>query len=339
MTLKVAAVGAGYFAQYHYDAWRRIDNVDLVGICDQDIARANSTAEHFSIPLVFDEFEMMLRETKPDVVDIITPPTSHEELVDLAITSGAAIICQKPLAATLADAYRMVAAADAHNVFFAVHENFRFQPWYLEIKKLLDQQVLGNIFGVSFRMRPGDGQGSDAYLNRQPYFQKMERFLIHETGIHFIDTYRYLFGEVRRVYAELRQLNPAIAGEDAGTILFEFDNQMRGLLDANRLVDHVAQDTRLTMGEMLVEGSIGVLRLDGAGRLFVRHQGSVESEHCYSWNNTGFAGDSVFACQSHLIDCLREKKPTPISGQHYLRNLEIEEAIYESSRTGVQIEI
>ena len=52
-------------------------------------------------------------------------------------------------------------------------------------------------------MRPGDGQGKDAYFNRQPYFQKMERFLIHETAIHLIDVYRYLFGDIKSVFASL----------------------------------------------------------------------------------------------------------------------------------------
>ena len=71
---------------------------------------------------------------------------------------------------------------------------------------------------LTFRSRPGDGWAADAYLARQPYFREMPRFLIHETGIHFIDTFRYLAGEVTRVYCRLRKLNPAIAGEDCGLL-------------------------------------------------------------------------------------------------------------------------
>jgi predicted dehydrogenase len=50
----------------------------------------------------------------------------------------------------------------------------------------------------------------------------MKRFLIHETGIHLIDVFRFLLGEVRSVYADLTKLNPVIAGEDSGTVLFNF---------------------------------------------------------------------------------------------------------------------
>jgi predicted dehydrogenase len=91
------------------------------------------------------------------------------------------------------------------------------------------------------------------------------------------------------------------------------------------------------MGEMLIEGSESVLRLDGAGRLFVRPHGDSEQEHTYHWDNRGFAGDSVFACQSHLVQCFLNNLPTPISGREYLRNLQIEDAIYESDRTGTLI--
>nr|MCS5535521.1 Gfo/Idh/MocA family oxidoreductase [Candidatus Poseidoniales archaeon] len=203
MSLKVAGVGAGYFSHYHYDAWQRIGCVDVVAICDRDLMRAHSTAKRHGIPLVFNQFSTMLNETGPDIIDIITPPESHEELLGIALAANAAIICQKPLAPTLADARRMVAMAEAKDRRFFVHENFRFQPWYVEIKALLDRHAIGTPYSVSFRLRPGDGQGPNAYLSRQPYFQRMERFLVHETGVHFIDTYRYLFGEVKRVYADL----------------------------------------------------------------------------------------------------------------------------------------
>ena len=337
MALKVAGIGAGYFAQYHYDAWQRIGEIRLEAVCDLDASRAQSTAERHGIPAVFTDVEAMIREIQPDILDIITPPDSHEALVHAAINSGSAIICQKPLAPDTPTAHRMVESAEANQSFFAVHENFRFEPWYREIRNLLDSERLGELYAASFRLRPGDGQGSEAYLNRQPYFQQMKRFLVHETGIHFIDTYRYLFGSIKKVYANLRRLNPTIAGEDTGIVLFEFGNGIRCIWDANRLVDHDSPDTRLTMGEMLIEGSEAVLRLDGTGHLFIRSHGNSEQEHSYHWDNRGFAGDSVFACQAHLVQCLLNDLPTPISGREYLQNLYIEDAIYESDRTGTLI--
>jgi predicted dehydrogenase len=252
--------------------------------------------------------------------------------VTAAAKLGLPVICQKPLAPTLAEAEAVVAAAERAGTLLVVHENFRFQPWYREMRRLLAAGSLGNLHCVSFRLRPGDGQGAMAYLARQPYFQRMERFLVHETAIHFIDTFRFLLGEVSGVTARLRRMNPHIVGEDAGIIMFEFAAGQTGLFDGNRLNEHVAENTRLTMGEMWLEASAGVLRLDGGGGLWWKPHGGAEAAHDYGWSDIGFGGDSVFALQAHVLSHLRDGTRLENSGRDYLRNLEIEEAVYRSAK-------
>tara|TARA_Y100001968_G_C19226080_1_gene652128 strand:+ start:92 stop:763 length:672 start_codon:yes stop_codon:yes gene_type:complete len=221
-----------------------------------------------------------------------------------------------------------------------VHENFRFQPWHKQIKKMLDKKMLGEPYQITVRMRPGDGQGENAYINRQPYFQKMKRFLIHETAIHFIDLFRYFFGDIDSVTADLVKLNPKLAGEDSGIVIFKFKNNVRGLFDGNRLSDHIAEDRRRTIGELILEGSEGSIRLNGDGEIFFRTFGSnLEKKVEYSWRNIGFAGDSVYFCQKHIIESIISKNDTANSGKNYLENLRIEESIYDSSKSGKKIEI
>jgi D-apiose dehydrogenase len=228
----------------------------------------------------------------------------------------------------------MVRIAEDAGITFIAHENFRFQPWYREARRLIDQAALGEVHNIGFRLRPGDGQGPRAYFERQPYFQQMPRFLIHETAIHMIDTFRFLLGEMGGVFARLRRLNRHIKGEDAGLVLFEFASGAAGVFDGNRLVDFVADDPRLTMGEMLLEGAAGTLRLDGFGRLWLKPQRGSEREHAYEWQNQGYGGDSVRALQRHVVAHLRSGAPLENAGAAYLRNLEIEEAIYRSAASG-----
>src|SRR5690242_11562067 len=95
--LRVATAGAGYFSQFHHDGWKRIPAVDLVAVADQRAPAAQSTAERFDVPLWFSNVEAMLDSTKPDVLDIITPPATHADLVSLAAERGIDVICQKPL--------------------------------------------------------------------------------------------------------------------------------------------------------------------------------------------------------------------------------------------------
>jgi predicted dehydrogenase len=162
----------------------------------------------------------------------------------------------------------------------------------------------------------------------------MPRFLIHETAIHWVDTYRFLFGEISGVFARLRRLNPVISGEDAGYVIFDFTGGASGLFDGNRLNDHVSDNTRRTMGEMWLEGEGGVLRLDGHGRLWFKAHGQMEAEHHYDWQDRGFAGDCVYHTQAHLLAHFKDKQPLQNSARDYLRNIEIEEAIYRSAAGG-----
>ena len=331
MPVRVAVVGAGYFAQFHQEAWARLPGTKLVGIADLDGEKAANAAAKYGVP-VFSDHEELFDVTKPDLVDIATPPASHLELVNAVAVRGLPAICQKPLAPTLEVAQEVVATAENAGTLLVAHENFRFQPWYREMRCLIRNGRLGNLHGVSFRLRPGDGQGPMAYLSRQPYFQHMSRFLVHETAIHFIDTFRFLLGEVSGVTARLRRINSHIVGEDAGIIVFDFASGQTGLFDGNRLNEHVAENTRLTMGEMWLEGSAGVLRLDGSARLWWKPQGGKEALHPYSWPDTGFAGDSVHALQAHVISHLRDGTCLENSAREYLRNIEIEEAVYRSAK-------
>ena len=337
--LTVAIIGAGYFAQFHQDAWARMPGVSVIAICDHDIEKAQTAVERFAGAQSFTDAKTMLNTVTPDLMDIVVPPDQHSEMIHLAAQRGIDAICQKPFCGSLKSAEEAVRTASESEIMLAVHENFRFQPWYREIRRLLDDGAVGTPYQVTFRLRPGDGQGPDAYLNRQPYFQKMPRFLIHETGIHFIDTFRYLLGEVQSVYADLRRLNPAIAGEDAGIVSFRFSSGASGLFDGNRLADHAAGNRRKTMGELWLDGSDGTLRLDGDGQLFLRKHGSnMEKNISCDPPETGFGGDCVLAFQQHVVNHLQYGTPLETAANDYLINQRIEEAIYRSAETGRRIE-
>jgi predicted dehydrogenase len=330
--LRVATIGAGYFAQFHHDAWARMDDVELVAICDRDEAKAKAASAAAGAPPVYTDARAMLDTVDVDLLDIATPPDTHLALIELAAARKLPAICQKAFCRSLDEARRATSIAEAAGTLLVVHENFRFQPWHRKIKAMIDEGDLGEIMQASFRLRPGDGRGPEAYLDRQPYFQTMERFLIHETGIHFIDTFRYLFGEVSAVSARLARLNPVIRGEDAGIVLFDFAGGARAIFDGNRLLDHAADNRRLTMGEMLVEGAKASLRLDGWGRLFLRpFADRDEREIAHAWNVHGFAGDSVIHLQQHVVDHVLHGAPLMNCARDYLVNLAIEDAIYRSS--------
>ena len=336
--IRVAGVGAGYFSRFQYRAWSRIPEVALVGICNRTLGPAQAFAAEFAIPAAFDELPRMLDETAPELLDIITPPETHLAAIDAAAARGIDVVCQKPFCRTLAEARQAVALAGAAGISVTIHENFRFQPWHRQIRRCLDEGLLGQVYQATFRLRPGDGRGARAYLDRQPYFQIMPRLLVHETAIHLIDTFRYLFGEASSVFAALRKLNPVIAGEDSGLIVLDMASGVRCLFDGNRLSDHKANNRRLTMGEMLIEGENGVLTLDGDGGLAFRpHGDNVARRIDYDWADTDFGGDCVYRLQRHVIDNRLGRGAMENAAGAYLVNIAIEEAVYVSDAEGRRI--
>ncbi len=322
--MKIALIGAGYFGQFHIDAWQRMEGAELVALVDPDPSKAVEGVPHFT------DAVQMADDVQPDIIDIASPPTTHLALITALAPLCRNLICQKPFCGTLAEAEQALAAVGDTRVI--IHENIRNQPWYAESVKLVKDGAVGAPYQVSFRMRPGDGQGPDAYLARQPYFQQMPKFLVHETAIHWIDLFRAMFGEPDGVYADLRRLNPAIAGEDAGVILLDYADGRRAVYDGNRLADHIAEDRRRSMGDLLVEGEAGVLRVDGEGRIWLRAFGSNdEREHAFEWEARNFGGDCVYLSCAQYLDAFRSETPHPTEAQAYLRNIRIENAAYESA--------
>lgn len=333
--LQVGLVGGGFFSRFHIDAWQRLGEVKLVSIADSDPEKRQTLARDFPDIHVCDDIDTLLSTHKIDILDIATPPTTHASLLKQVMGTVPMMICQKPFCRSLEEAQEMAELAERRGARLAVHENFRFQPWYRQIKTVLDSGALGDLQQADFRFRPGDGAGADAYLARQPYFRDMERFLIHETGIHWIDVFQFLFGMPNEIYADLRRANPHIAGEDAGYFLFGYDTGLRILFDGNRLVDHPAENHRLTMGEFLIEGSEAVLALDGLGQLSLRRKGELESENIpYEFEPLGFGGDCVYHYQKHVVDYCLDRGPLENSVGDYLKNLVLEELVYQSSESG-----
>lgn len=331
--LRGVVAGTGYFSQFHYDAWQRIESVELTAACSHDPATLADIAGRFAIARQYRDVEQMLDRERPDFIDIVTPPDSHARIVAMAAERGIAVLCQKALAPSFAEARSIVETAERANIRLMVHDNFRFQPWHREIRRLIEAGAIGTLQGISCRTRLGDGWGDDAYQARQPYFRTMPQFLIFETGVHFLDVFRFLGGEISAVFAHLRQLNPVIQGEDRAMLLCEFASGATALWDADRYHASLSEDPRYTFGEFLVEGTAGALRLEESGRILVHPLGKSATEHDYRPSRRGFAGDCVHATIAHFVDRLRDGAPFELEGRDYLLTLAAQEAAYRSFRS------
>src|SRR5688572_23600515 len=119
--LRGVIVGAGYFSQFHFDAWGRIADAELTAVCDVDEERARAASKAYGVARVFRDAEAMFDAERPDFVDIITGPVSHLEICRLAADRGIHVMCQKPLAPTYAEATALVGTARRAGIRLMAH--------------------------------------------------------------------------------------------------------------------------------------------------------------------------------------------------------------------------
>ncbi len=329
--LRGAMIGAGYFSAFQAEAWSRIPGVKILAVADSVPGKAPEFAMRWSLPGAYTSAEEMVQNEKPDFVDIVTRPESHRELAEMAARQGVHVICQKPMASTWEECLAMTDACKKANVRLIVHENWRWQPWYREVKHVMDSGSLGTPYHMTFRMRTGDGLGAEPY-KLQPYFREMQNLLIFETAVHHLDTSRFLAGEISRIYCQTRRINPVIRGEDLAEIHLSFVNGMQGLIDANNISGKVP--SKAAMGSFRVEGDRGMIRLTSSGRLFLTEHGKEESPYPSPATERGYRGDSVRAAQEHYLICLKTGLRCESEGEEYLNTVAAVEACYRSAETG-----
>src|SRR5215468_8945294 len=120
--MRGAIIGCGYFGSIHLEAWGRMPGVEIVAACDPAPGRAEKFA-----PRAYRIAQEMIKQERPDFVDIATRPSEHLSLVSLAAGHRIPAICQKPMAPSWEEAVAMVEAAEAADSRLMIHENWHWQ--------------------------------------------------------------------------------------------------------------------------------------------------------------------------------------------------------------------
>ena len=328
---KGVMIGAGYFAQFQAEAWRRLRGVRITAVADTSPGKAAEFSARWGFPKSYLSAEEMLEKETPDFVDIVTRAETHLDIVQMVAKRKIQVICQKPMAPSLSECREMVKICKESGVRLLIHENWRWQPWYRETKQVVDSGVLGVPYHLAFRHRAGDGVGAYPY-SLQTYFRGMSRLLIYETLVHHLDTARYLAGEIARIFCQTQRVNPAIKGEDSVLIQLSFINGMLGIIDANRI--NGRNPARMAMGSCRVEGDRGLVRITSSGRMFLSEHGKEETPLPFHPPEEGYRGDSIRSAQEHYLSCLRSGERCESEGEDYLESVAAVEACYRSASTG-----
>jgi len=329
--LRAALIGCGHISARHGPAWRATPDAELVAICDLDRARAEERARQFGVERVYDNVEAMLDAENLDCVDIATHDITHTGLVTLAAGRGINVLCQKPLAPTLAEAREMVELTRAAGVRFMVLEMWRHLQPIRDLKRYLD--LIGPVHALRVLAIPRELRRTRPVDDEQPYLADLPMLMVYDTYIHHIDGIRYLLGDVTSVYARMAHVNPAIVGEDKVVVVLGHASGATSLLDASWVVPRERQP-KLHLGDFLIEGSEGGLHLDpyDAELRLVTREGTRVLERYADRDHP--LPDAFASCIGDFASGVRYDRPFESSAEDNLKTLAITLATYESASRG-----
>jgi predicted dehydrogenase len=201
--LRVAIVGAGSWGlRAHLPALSTCDGVDVVALVDPRTDVIETAAARYRIPAVFRDVDAMLGDIGPlDAAVVATPTDAHHAVVLRLLEAGAHVLCEKPLAHTVAQAEEMVASLHARRRIGKMGFLFRCSPVVGRMKELVDHGFIGDVVAVESSVV--NAQFVDPL---RPLHWKMRREragggVFVEYGVHSIDLALWLGGPITRVVA------------------------------------------------------------------------------------------------------------------------------------------
>ena len=336
--MTVGVIGCGFWSGYQVAAWREADPSLQFVFCDREVGKAQALADRFGAVAVYSDTNTFFRDSRIEVVDVITNPSTHAALILRATERGLPVICQKPLATDEVTAAAMVARCRERGVSLYVHENFRWQPSIRHLKTLIDRGELGRPFRARLHFN-----SRFPVFDNQPELARLERFLLADLGVHLLDVCRFLFGEARRVYCITQRVNPTIRGEDVASLLLHMESGMTCAVEMSYATVSDLECFPQTLAE--VEGEAGTIRLLPNFEYAITTRAAERRERIelptYDWVNPRYAvaQSAMVPLHEQFLRGLRQGEAVETTGADNLHTLALTYAAYRSADTEQSVAI
>lgn len=336
-TLKFAVIGTGFWSNYQIAGWQELQGVQLAALYNRTRKRAEQVGEKFGISAVYDNVEQMLDEVKPHFVDIITDVDTHATFAELAAQRGIHVICQKPMAASLEQARRMVDTCRNAGASLFIHENFRWQTPIRTVKQLLDAGEIGKPFKLKIAFC-----SAFPVFENQPFLATLEQFIITDIGSHVLDVARFLGGEARTLYCLTKRVNPTIKGEDVANVFLEMENGIHCFVEMSYA--SILEKESFPQTLVSIEGDSGSIRLDHNFIVSVTTRNGTRKINAeppfYKWADPEYAvvHSSIVDCNRDILQGLNGGK-CETTGEDNLKTVNLVWKAYESASTGKLVSV
>ena len=296
----------------HAGAYSAIDEIILVAASEINTEKLYKCGKKWNVRSLYQDYEEMLENEHLDILSICTWNSTHLDIVKRAVEYDVkAIFCEKPIADTLNNAYKMVELCNKNNITLQIDHQRRFCKFHQAIRNFLVNGKLGRIQQVSSYYTAG----------------------VANTGSHMFDLLRFLFGDVAWVIAFLSE-NKSSKEEDPN-----FDGVLRFKNNVFCTI-HACDVNNFSIFEMDIVGEKGRLRITHSG--FDLDFYEVRDSNLFSGYKELYSSEPptyvdlprefMINGVKHLVECIENNKPSISSGEDGLRALELICAFHESAK-------
>ena len=342
--INIGIIGCGKIAQVrHIPEYAENPDAKLAAFFSPNRARAQEQADKYG-GKVYDTAEALLADPDIDAVSICAANYAHAELSIQALNAGKHVLCEKPMATTLADCEAMVECAKKNGKFLMIGHNQRLAKAHMEAKRLIDEGLIGDI--ITFRTSFGHG-GPETWSispGKNVWFfdkKKAAMGVMADLGVHKTDLIQYLTGQrVVRTTARLVTLDKRgedgelIGVDDNAVCIYEMSGGAFGTMTASWTY-YGAEDN-----STVLYGTKGIMRIydDPAHSIVVKLADGQEQVYDVEQIQTN-DNQTKSGVIDLWVDCLKNNRAPEISGESALYAMRAVFASIESSQTGKTVEI
>jgi scyllo-inositol 2-dehydrogenase (NAD+) len=231
--LNIGSIGLGRLGRIYADHLaHRVPNANLIAVADIQEKLAESFAKDSGIPKWYKNHQDLIADNEIDAVAIVSPTSTHRDVVIDATKHGKAIFCEKPISISLEEAKEMLQAVEKAGVFFQMGFQRRFDKGYMAAKQKVEEGAIGTPILLKSTSR-------DPYAPPMEFCNpKVSGGLILDMGIHDFDVGRMFMGNVKSVYTVggvlvYREMKK-IGDIDNAVVNMYFENGALGVIDLSR---------------------------------------------------------------------------------------------------------
>lgn len=336
--MRYALVGCGRVAKSHIQA-AKANGLEIVGLCDCAPEKARALAEGLSVNApIYDDFKKLISEQKPDFVAIATSSGTHAEIEFFCAQNGVNFLCEKPMAMSMQEADKVIAAVEKSGVIAgSCHQN-RFNIAVQELKTAIDRGRFGKLSHASLNVR---WHRDESYYSQDSWRGKWasDGGTLMNQCIHGMDLLRWLMGdELESVYGSVRnRLHPYIEAEDVGVAVVNFKNGAIGTVEGTVNAQSDFEETLTIIGEN------GMVRVGGTSVnnvevwQFKDEEAADGDRRFIEERAANVYGNGHTSLYKDFISAVSEKRPPYVDLYAGRRAVEFVLSVYKSQKIGAPV--